>query len=54
MINLSLPVATPTPLLDYTIRHRHTVELRNKAVDKYYDKINEYYDWKFKNVQENK
>ena len=52
MINLSLPVATPTPLLDYTVRHRHTVELRNNAVIRYYDKVDEYYDWKFKNVQE--
>ena len=39
MINLSLPVATPTPLLDYTIRHRHTVEVRKDAVVRYYDKV---------------
>jgi len=45
-VSIKSSVSTPTPLLDYTLRHKHEIELRKEIFNKHYDKIDEYYDWK--------
>lgn len=45
-VNLNSSVSTPTPLLDYTLRHKHELELRKEIFKKHYDRIDDYYDWK--------
>lgn len=45
-VNIKSSVSTPTPLLDYTLRHKHELLLRKEIFNKHYDRIDEYYDWK--------
>jgi|LauGreDrversion4_2_1035121.scaffolds.fasta_scaffold175643_2 hypothetical protein len=45
-VNVKSTVSTPTPLLDYTLRHKHELELRKEIFNKHYDRVDEYYDWK--------
>ncbi len=50
-VSINSTVSTPTPLLDYTLRHRHELELRKEELrkevfNKHYDRVDEYYDWK--------
>jgi len=50
LVNLNVPVATATPLLDYTIRHRNDIKKQEKEIRKYYEKNTQYYDWKLENL----
>ena len=45
-VSVKSSVSTPTPLLDYTLRHKHELELSKEVFNKHYDRINEYHDWK--------
>jgi hypothetical protein len=45
-VSVNSTVSTPTPLLDYTLRHKHELELRKETLHKHYARIDEYHDWK--------
>jgi len=50
-VSVTSSVSTPTPLLDYTLRYRHELELRKEELrkevfNKHYNRIDEYHDWK--------
>jgi hypothetical protein len=49
MINLDLPVSHATPLLDYSIRHKHQLRVQREKIIEHHKKIDEYYDWKRSN-----
>ena len=45
-VSIKSSVSTPTPLMDYTLRHKHELEFRKEIFNKHYDRVDEYYDWK--------
>ena len=53
-VSIKSSVSTPTPLLDYTLRHKHELELRKEVYEKHYNRIDEFYDWKRVNYNEQK